>query len=50
MMPIRRRTRAQNQAQQIAYERALNDADLQAIAAAQEAAREAGENDIPPPR
>ncbi|WP_418001917.1 DUF222 domain-containing protein [Mycobacterium sp. PDNC021] len=60
MMPIRRRTRAHNQAQQIAYERALNDADLQEIAAAQEAAdrrhaareaaREAGENDIPPPR
>ena len=55
MMPIRRRTRAHNQAQRIAYERALNDADLQAIAAAQEAAdrrhaaREAGENDIPPP-
>jgi hypothetical protein len=60
MMPIRRRTRAHNQAQQIAYERALNEADLKEIAAAQEAAdrrhaareaaREAGENDIPPPR
>ena len=59
MMPIRRRTRAQNQAQRIAYERALNDADLQAAAAAQEAAdrrhaareaaRETGDNDIPPP-
>ncbi|GAA2423328.1 HNH endonuclease signature motif containing protein [Mycolicibacterium llatzerense] len=59
MMPIRRRTRAQNQAQRIAYERALNDADLQAAAAAQEAAdrrhaareaaHETGENDKPPP-
>ncbi len=38
MMPTRRRTRAQNVAQQIAYERALNEADLQEIAAAQEAA------------
>jgi hypothetical protein len=37
MMPIRRRTRAQDQAQQIAYERALNQADIDA----QEAAREA---------
>ncbi|MFL0294871.1 DUF222 domain-containing protein [Mycobacterium sp. SMC-18] len=37
MMPIRRRTRAQGQAQQIAYERALNQADIDA----QEAAREA---------
>ncbi|WP_418001498.1 DUF222 domain-containing protein [Mycobacterium sp. PDNC021] len=60
MMPIRQRTRAHNQAQQIAYERALNEADLKEIAAAQEAAdrrhaareaaREAGENDIPPPQ
>ncbi|MCT7371015.1 HNH endonuclease signature motif containing protein [Mycolicibacterium llatzerense] len=60
MMPSRRRTRAQNQAQRVAYERALNEADLQAIAAGQEAAdrrhaareaaREAGENDIPPPQ
>jgi hypothetical protein len=38
MMPIRRRTRAQNQAQQISYERALNQADIDAQAAAQEAA------------
>ncbi|MCX8562581.1 DUF222 domain-containing protein [Mycolicibacterium mucogenicum] len=37
MMPLRRRTRAQNQAQQIAYERALNEAELREIAAAQEA-------------
>ncbi|MCX8558587.1 DUF222 domain-containing protein [Mycolicibacterium mucogenicum] len=37
MMPIRRRTRAQDRAQQIAYERALNQADIDA----QEAAREA---------
>ncbi len=37
MMPIRRRTRAQEQAQQIAYERALNQADIDV----QEAAREA---------
>jgi Domain of unknown function (DUF222) len=37
MMPIRRRTRAQNQAQQIAYERALNQADIDARQAAQEA-------------
>ncbi|WP_418004378.1 DUF222 domain-containing protein [Mycobacterium sp. PDNC021] len=54
MMPIRQRTRAHNQAQRIAYERALNDADLQEIAAAQEAAdrrhaaREAAENDMSP--
>jgi hypothetical protein len=38
MMPTRRRTRAQNQAQQIAYERALNQADIDAQEAAQEAA------------
>ncbi|OKH85895.1 hypothetical protein EB75_16515 [Mycobacterium sp. ST-F2] len=38
MMPTRRRTRAQNLAQQIAYERALNEADIQEIAAAREAA------------
>ena len=38
MMPVRRRTRAQDQAQQIAYERALNEAELREIAAAQEAA------------
>ncbi|MCX8554122.1 DUF222 domain-containing protein [Mycolicibacterium mucogenicum] len=38
MMPIRRRTRAQDQAQQIAYERALNEAELQKIAAGEEAA------------
>ncbi|MCX8561313.1 DUF222 domain-containing protein [Mycolicibacterium mucogenicum] len=37
MMPIRRRTRAQNQAQRIAYERALNQADIDAREAAQEA-------------
>jgi len=37
MMPIRRRTRAQEQAQQIAYERALNQADIDAQEAAQEA-------------
>ncbi|GCA96655.1 HNH endonuclease signature motif containing protein [Mycolicibacterium sp. NCC-Tsukiji] len=37
MMPIRRRTRAQDQAQRNAYERALNQADIDA----QEAAREA---------
>ncbi|WP_285034003.1 DUF222 domain-containing protein, partial [Mycolicibacterium sp. lyk4-40-TYG-92] len=37
MMPIRGRTRAQNQAQQIAYERALNQADIDAQQAAQEA-------------
>ncbi|MDX1879552.1 DUF222 domain-containing protein [Mycolicibacterium sp. 141076] len=37
MMPIRRRTRAQNQAQQIAYERALNQADIDEREAAQEA-------------
>ncbi|BBX83110.1 HNH endonuclease signature motif containing protein [Mycolicibacterium aubagnense] len=65
MMPTRRRTRAHDLAQQIAYERALNEADLHAAAAAQEAAarrrkereerearREAGElqeADIPPP-
>ncbi|MUL74818.1 HNH endonuclease signature motif containing protein [Mycolicibacterium sp. CBMA 226] len=38
MMPIRRHTRAQNQAQQVAYERALNQADIDAQEAAQEAA------------
>ncbi|MFL0283994.1 DUF222 domain-containing protein [Mycobacterium sp. SMC-21] len=38
MMPIRRRTRAQDQAQQIAYERALNEAELQKIADGEEAA------------
>ena len=37
MMPVRRRTRAQNLAQQIAYERALNEAEIQQLAAAQEA-------------
>ncbi|UCZ59008.1 HNH endonuclease signature motif containing protein [Mycolicibacterium phocaicum] len=37
MMPLRRRTRAQNQAQQITYERALNQADIDAQEAAQEA-------------
>ncbi|BCI81078.1 HNH endonuclease [Mycolicibacterium sp. TY66] len=37
MMPLRRRTRAQDQAQQIAYERALNQADIDAQEAAQEA-------------
>ncbi|TDK85235.1 HNH endonuclease signature motif containing protein [Mycolicibacterium mucogenicum] len=37
MMPIRRRTRAQDQAQQIAYERALNQADIDAQEAAKEA-------------
>jgi len=37
MMPLRRRTRAQNQAQQIAYERALNQADIDAHEAAREA-------------
>ena len=37
MMPLRRRTRAQDQAQQIAYERALNQADIDAEEAAQEA-------------
>jgi len=37
MMPIRRRTRARNLAQQIAYERALNQADIDAQEAAQEA-------------
>ncbi|SEA23520.1 protein of unknown function [Mycobacterium sp. 283mftsu] len=37
MMPIRRRTRTQNQAQQIAYERALNQADIDEREAAQEA-------------
>ncbi|WP_020102924.1 DUF222 domain-containing protein [Mycobacterium sp. 360MFTsu5.1] len=37
MMPIRRRTRAQNQAQQIAYERALNQADIDEHEAAREA-------------
>lgn len=34
MMPIRRRTRAQNLAQEIAYERALNEADIKEAAAA----------------
>ncbi len=38
MMPVRRRTRAQDVAQQIAYERALNEAELREMAAAQEAA------------
>lgn len=38
MMPTRRRTRAQNLAQQIAHERALNETDLHAAAATQEAA------------
>jgi hypothetical protein len=38
MMPIRSRTRAQNLAQEIAYERALNEADIAAAAAAREAA------------
>ncbi|WP_020103292.1 HNH endonuclease [Mycobacterium sp. 360MFTsu5.1] len=37
MMPIRRRTRAQTQAQQIAYERALNQADIDEREAAEEA-------------
>lgn len=37
-MPIRRRTRAQDQAQRNAYERALNEAELQKIADAEEAA------------
>ena len=37
MMPIRRRTRAQEQAQQITYERALNQADIDALEAAREA-------------
>ena len=38
MMPTRRRTRAQDVAQQIAYERALNQADIDEREAAQEAA------------
>ncbi|MCX8561912.1 DUF222 domain-containing protein [Mycolicibacterium mucogenicum] len=66
MMPLRRRTRAQNQAQQIAYERALNQADIDAQVAAQEAfdrqrkerqereaaeaAESADQQDIPPPQ
>ncbi|WP_285030598.1 DUF222 domain-containing protein [Mycolicibacterium sp. lyk4-40-TYG-92] len=66
MMPIRRRTRAQNQAQQIAYERALNQADIDECKAAQEAfdrlrkerqereaaeaAESADQQDIPPPQ
>ncbi len=37
MMPTRQRTRAQNQAQQIAYERALNQADIDEREAAREA-------------
>jgi len=37
MMPLRRRTRAQDQAQQIAYERALNQADIDAEEVAREA-------------
>ncbi|MGX9673911.1 DUF222 domain-containing protein [Mycobacterium sp. HM-7] len=37
MMPIRRRTRAQDRAQRIAYERALNQADIDEREAAQEA-------------
>ena len=37
MMPIRRRTRAQDQAQRNAYERALNQADIDALEAAREA-------------
>ncbi|KAB7753153.1 hypothetical protein MMUC44124_25465 [Mycolicibacterium mucogenicum DSM 44124] len=37
MMPIRRRTRAQTQTQQIAYERALNQADIDEHEAAEEA-------------
>ncbi len=37
MMPIRRRTRAQDQAQRNAYERALNQADIDAQEAAKEA-------------
>ncbi|MUM33607.1 HNH endonuclease, partial [Mycobacterium sp. CBMA361] len=64
MMPIRHRTRAQDLAQRIAYERALNEADLEEAARRREelkAAREAAEqqettqqhppteNDIPPP-
>ncbi|WP_155927930.1 DUF222 domain-containing protein [Mycolicibacterium sp. CBMA 234] len=64
MMPVRRRTRAQDLARQIAYERALNEADLEEAARRREelkAAREAAEqqetteqhapteNDIPPP-
>ncbi len=38
MMPVRRRTRAQDQVQHIAYERALNQADIDEREAAQEAA------------
>jgi hypothetical protein len=36
-MPTRRRTRAQDQAQQIAYERALNQAEIDEREAAREA-------------
>jgi hypothetical protein len=59
MMPTRRRTRAQDQAQQIAYERAVNQAEIDEREAAREAferlrkerqEREAAEQqDIPPP-
>ena len=63
MMPIRRRTRAQNQAQHIAHERALNNTEIQEAAAAkaeferQRAERQARETaeaaaaeaDLPPP-
>ena len=66
MMPTRRRTRAQSQAQQIAHERALNEAEIAAAAAAKgeferrrnerearaaaDAAESAEQQDIPPPR
>jgi hypothetical protein len=66
MMPLRRRTRAQSQAQQIAYERALNQADIDAQEAfdrqrkarqereaageTADAAAPADQQDIPPPR
>ena len=62
MMPIRRRTRAQNQAQHIAHERALNNTEIQEAAAAKaeferqraerqarETAEAAEQQDIPPP-
>ncbi|ORW04050.1 hypothetical protein AWC14_04570 [Mycobacterium kyorinense] len=47
MMPTRRRTRAQDRAARIAYERGINEARLAAEAACQ-AERVAACNDLPP--
>ncbi|MHA7665384.1 HNH endonuclease signature motif containing protein [Mycolicibacterium sp. HS_4_1] len=52
MMPVRRRTRAQNSAQQIAYERALNEADIDAREAEEQqesTEHPPADSDIPPP-